>query len=88
MNTRIIGTFPEIIAICETKLNDDIGNETIPKMYTIIKKNRIQDRVGVCIMVHEDFNSTLCTDVNCGFSVSIEFRECLRHTQPIQHKLS
>ena len=30
LNTRINETFPEIIAICETKLNDDIGNEAMP----------------------------------------------------------
>ena len=29
LNTRSNETFPEIIAICETKLNDDIGNEAI-----------------------------------------------------------
>ena len=31
LNTRINETFLEIIAICETKLNDDIGNEAMPK---------------------------------------------------------
>ena len=31
LNTRINETFPEIIAICETKLNDDIRNEAMPK---------------------------------------------------------
>ena len=40
LNTSINETFPEIIAICETKLNDDIGNEAMPKNYTIIRKDR------------------------------------------------
>ena len=31
LNTRINETFPEIIASCETKLNDDIGNEAMPR---------------------------------------------------------
>ena len=40
LNTRINETFHEIIAICETKLNDDIGNEAMPKNYTIIRLDR------------------------------------------------
>ena len=40
LNTRINETFPKIIAICETKFNDDIGNEAMPKNYTIIRKDR------------------------------------------------
>ena len=38
LNTRINETFPEIIAICETKLNDDIGHEAMPKNNTIIRR--------------------------------------------------
>ena len=54
-------TFPEIIAICETKLNDDIGNEAMPKDYTIIRKDRSRGRGGgVCIMVCKDLNSKMC----------------------------
>ena len=41
LNTRINETFPEIIAICETKLNDDIDNEAMPKM------TRLSERTGV-----------------------------------------
>ena len=66
MNTRIYETFPEIKAICEIKLNDDIGNEAIPKNYMLIKKDRSQGRGGgVCIMVCEDLNSKVCLDLNC-----------------------
>ena len=65
LNTRINETFPEIIAICETKLNDDIGNEAMPKNYTIIRKDRNRGRGGeVCIMVRDDLNSKMCTDLN------------------------
>ena len=50
LKTRINETFPEIIAICETKLNDDIGNEAMPKNYTIIRNDRSRGRGGgVCI---------------------------------------
>ena len=66
LNTRINETFPEIIEICETKLNDDIGNEAMPKNYTIIRKDRSRGRGDrVCIMVREDLNSKVCTDLNC-----------------------
>ena len=44
LNTRINETFPEIITICETKLNDDIGNEAMPKYYTVIRKDRSRGR--------------------------------------------
>ena len=40
LNTSINETFPEIIAICETKLNDDIGNEAMPKI------TRLSERTG------------------------------------------
>ena len=47
MNTRINENFPDIIEICETKLNDD--NEAMPKNYTIIRKNGSWGRGGeVC----------------------------------------
>ena len=65
LNTRINETFSEIIAICEIKLNDDIGNEVMPKNYMIIRKDRSWSRGGVCIMVHEDLNSKVFTDLNC-----------------------
>ena len=66
LNTRINETFPEIIAICETKLNDDIGNEAIPKHYTIIRKDRSRGRGGgVCIMVREDLNSNVYRFKQC-----------------------
>ena len=44
LNTRINETFPEIIAICKTKLNDDIGNEAVPKNYKTITKDRGRGR--------------------------------------------
>ena len=44
LNTRINETFSVIIAICETKLNDDIGNKAMPKSYMSIKKERIRGR--------------------------------------------
>ena len=58
LNTRINKTFSKIIAICETKLNDDIGNEAMPKNYTIIRKHRSRGRRGgVCTKDREDLNS-------------------------------
>ena len=54
LNTRINETFPKIIAICETKLNDDIGNEAMPKNYMIIRKDRSRGKGGgVFIMVRK-----------------------------------
>ena len=77
LNTRINETFPEIIAICETKLNDDIGNEAMPKNYTIIRKDRSRGRGGgVCIMVREDLNSKVCTDLNCVDTGNTEHLWC------------
>ena len=58
LNTRINETFPEIIAICETKSNDEIRNEAMPKTYTIIRKDRSRGRRRtVGILVREDLNS-------------------------------
>ena len=77
LNTRINETFPETIANCETKLNDDIGNEAMPKNYTIIRKDRSRGKGGgVCIMVHEDLNSKVCTDLNCVDTGNTEHLLC------------
>ena len=64
---ELIKNFPEIIALCETKLNDDISNKAMPKNYTIIRKDRSRGRGGggVRMMVHEDSNSKVWTDLNC-----------------------
>ena len=42
LNTRINETFPEIIAICETKLNDDIGNEAMPKITQLSERTEVE----------------------------------------------
>ena len=77
MNTRINETFPEIIAICEAKWNDDTGNEAMPKCYTIIRKDGSRGRGGgVCIMVREDLNSKVYTNLNCVDAGNTEHLWC------------
>ena len=42
LNTRINETFPEIIAISETKLNDDIANEAMPKITRLSERTEVE----------------------------------------------
>ena len=57
-NARINETFPEIIAIIETKLNGDIGNGAMPKNHMIVKKDRSWGTGGggLCVLVREYLN--------------------------------
>ena len=56
---------PDLIAICETKLNDSIENEGLPTGYEILRKDRpgAGERGrggGVCIMARDDL--IICTN--------------------------
>ena len=42
LNTTINETFPEIIAIYETKLNDDIGNKAMPKITRLSERTEVE----------------------------------------------
>ena len=42
LNTRINETFPEIIAICGTKLNDDIGTKRCQKITRLLERTEVE----------------------------------------------
>ena len=53
------------------------GNEALPKNYMIVRRDRSQGREGgVGIMVREDLNSSVCTDLNCVDAGNTEHLWC------------
>ncbi len=62
---RVMKFNPEVIGICETKLNQDIGDEDFPKNYRVIRNDRnTGEGGGVCIMVKEDLTLRCCMELN------------------------
>jgi len=56
----------EIVGICESKLNKEIGDEEFPCNYSIIRQDRdpCDGGGGVCIMIRDDLMYRCRTDLN------------------------
>ena len=66
LNIRLQDYQPEIRGICETKLNEEIGDEAFPSKYNVIRKDRnaYGRGGGICIMIKQGLVFRGRTDLN------------------------
>ena len=64
---------PDVVGICETKLNEMIGNEGFPPGYDILRRDRGHGKGGgLCFMVSNKLQSAPCEEINSKNIGSVE----------------
>ena len=59
LEMRINVDNPDVVLLCETKLDDSIGNEGLPKEFQILRKDRVGSKGrggGLCFLVKNELN--------------------------------
>ena len=85
---RINDFQPDVVAICETKMDETMGNEGLPKDYEILRKDRGKGRAGgLCILTQKHIEVTQCHEFDNIENGKVEHLWCELSGQELKGRL-